>query len=76
MDSTVNANILGVKSARFHVLRGVRTPGVLVEVGFVSNLNEERLLKSGAYRQKLAEGILEGIREYSIKEMDLVEAVR
>jgi N-acetylmuramoyl-L-alanine amidase len=48
----------------------------LVEVGFVSNLNEERLLKSGAYRQKLAEGILEGIREYSIKEMDLVEAVR
>jgi N-acetylmuramoyl-L-alanine amidase len=72
MDSSIDANILGVKGARFQVLKGVRTPGVLIEVGFVSNLNEERLLRSSAYRQKLAEGILEGIRGYS-QDMDLVE---
>ncbi len=73
MDSCIDANILGVKGARFQVLKGVRMPGVLIEIGFVSNLNEERLLKTSAYRQKLAEGILEGIRDYS-QDMALVEA--
>jgi N-acetylmuramoyl-L-alanine amidase len=72
MDSVIDANILGVKNARFQVLRGVSMPAVLIEVGFVSNLHEEQLLKSGAYRQKLAEGILEGLRRYS-QEMSLVE---
>jgi N-acetylmuramoyl-L-alanine amidase len=72
MDASIDANILGVKGARFQVLKGVRTPGILIEVGFVSNLSEERLLRSSAYRQRLAEGILEGIREYS-QDMALVE---
>ena len=73
MDSCIDANILGVKGARFQVLKGVRMPGVLIEIGFLSNPNEERLLKTSAYRQKLAEGILEGIREYS-QDKALVEA--
>jgi N-acetylmuramoyl-L-alanine amidase len=65
MDSSIDANILGAKFARFQVLKGITMPGILIEVGFVSNLNEERLLRTGAYRGKLAAGILEGIREYS-----------
>lgn len=73
MDSNIDANILGAKSARFQVLKGIRMPGVLVEIGFLSNLNEERLLKTSAYRKKMAEGILEGIRNYS-QGMALVEA--
>lgn len=73
MNSSIDANILGAKGARFQVLKGVRMPGVLIEIGFVSNLNEERLLKTSAYREKLAEGILEGIRDYS-QDMALVEA--
>ncbi len=72
MDASIDAEILGSKSARFQVLKGVRMPGVLIEIGFVSNLNEERLLKTGAYREKIAEGILEGIRDYS-QDMALVE---
>ncbi len=74
MDSNIDANILGIKSARFQVLKGIRMPGILVEVGFVSNLNEERLLKTGAYRQKLAEGLLDGLRDYS-QDMALVEVI-
>lgn len=73
MDSCIDANILGVKNARFQVLKGIRMPGILIEVGFVSNLNEERLLRTAAYRQKLAEGIVEGLRDYS-RDMALVEA--
>ena len=75
MDASINADILGVKNARFQVLKGVRMPGVLIEVGFVSNLNEEKLLGTGAYRQKLAQGILDGLRSYSL-DMQLVEADR
>ena len=72
MVCSIDTNILGVKGARFQVLKGVRTPGILIEVGFVSNLNEEKLLRTSAYRQKLAEGILEGVRDYS-QNMALVE---
>jgi N-acetylmuramoyl-L-alanine amidase len=72
MDATIDVNILGVKNARFQVLKGIRMPGVLIEVGFVSNFNEERLLKTGAYRQKIAQGIVESLRDYS-QDMALVE---
>lgn len=73
MDSAIDADILGVKNARFQVLRGITMPGILIEVGFVSNTAEERLLRTSAYREKLAAGILEGIRDYS-QNMALVEA--
>ncbi len=72
MVCSIDTNILGIKGARFQVLKGVRTPGILIEVGFVSNLNEEKLLRTSAYRQRLAEGILEGVRDYS-QNMALVE---
>ena len=40
-------------------------PAVLIEVGFLSNTNEERLLKNGYYRQEIAEAIEQGIRNYA-----------
>lgn len=75
MRDNVGMNILGAKSARFQVLKGITMPGVLVEAGFVSNLKEEKLLKTGSYREKLAAGILEGIREYS-QEMSPIDFSR
>jgi len=54
----------GVKRARFAVLRDIAAPGVLVEVGFVSNPAEEKLLLDPVYREKIARGIVEGIIVY------------
>ena len=54
----------GVKRARFAVLRGIRVPGVLVEVGFISNPEEEKKLGNPVYQEKLARGIVEGILSY------------
>ncbi|HRZ14195.1 MAG TPA: N-acetylmuramoyl-L-alanine amidase [Candidatus Omnitrophota bacterium] len=54
----------GVKTANFCVLRGTAIPGVLVEVGYISNPRESRLLEDGSYRQSLAEGIARGLRDY------------
>lgn len=54
----------GVKSARFYVLRFTNMPSVLIEVGFVTNLDEERRLGNNYYRQMLAEAIANGISSY------------
>jgi N-acetylmuramoyl-L-alanine amidase len=61
------AETLGVKGARFVVLREARTPAALLEVGFLSNPQDERRLSNPVYRQQIAEAIVEGIREYSQK---------
>lgn len=54
----------GVKQAMFYVLHGARMPSVLVETSFISNAQEEKLLRSDAYRQEIAEGIAEGVNGY------------
>ena len=54
----------GVKGARFHVLKNTNMPAVLVEVGFVSNKTEEKLLQTDSYKQKVAQAIAEGILAY------------
>ena len=53
-----------VKTANYAVLRENDRPSILVETGFLSNAEEEALLASDAYRQKLANGIYQGILNY------------
>jgi len=55
---------LGVKQAPFYVLIGAQMPSVLVEVSFISNKMEAQRLATGAYRQKIAEGLADGIEKY------------
>ncbi len=55
---------LKVKWALFYVLFGAKMPSVLVEVSFISNPLEERLLSREAYRSELARSIAEGIVKY------------
>ena len=54
----------GVKQAGFYVLVGASMPNVLVEVGYLSNRKEEKLLLKKSYRQKIAEGIYEAIIQF------------
>ncbi|TBR17868.1 hypothetical protein EPO66_01950 [bacterium] len=75
IDNETNAKILGVKNARFYVLRGAKIPAVLVEVGYLTNLDEESYLKDGSYRQKMAQAIKDGIDSY-INEVNLADAAR
>jgi N-acetylmuramoyl-L-alanine amidase len=59
-----DVNDLGVKQALFYVLFGARMPSSLVEVSFISNPREEKLLATDSYRQSLARSIAEGIHKY------------
>jgi len=54
----------GVHTAPFYVLIGANMPSVLAEIAFVSHPDEERLLKSGEQRERIAWGLLEGVRTY------------
>lgn len=54
----------GVKQALFFVLVGAKMPSALVEVGFISNHEEERLLANEIFRQKIADSIARGIHNY------------
>jgi N-acetylmuramoyl-L-alanine amidase len=54
----------GVKQAGFYVLRGAFMPAILVECAFISSIQEEKLLRTKAFRKKLAYSIFCGIRDY------------
>lgn len=54
----------GVRRAPFIVLIGAKMPAILAEVGFLSNPDEEELMKTDAYRDKLAEALVKGIQAY------------
>ncbi|MGB2644436.1 MAG: N-acetylmuramoyl-L-alanine amidase [Candidatus Acidiferrum sp.] len=54
----------GVKKAPFVVLIGADMPSILAEISFLSNPADEKLLKQPEYRQRVAEGLYQGVAEY------------
>jgi N-acetylmuramoyl-L-alanine amidase len=55
----------GVKQAPFLVLIGANMPSILAEVCFISNPQEEKLVKTPTSRQAIAESLFEGVRSYA-----------
>ena len=54
----------GVKQAPFYVLLGAQMPSILIETAFISNPRECKRLILPKYQDRLAEGIVKGIRNY------------
>ncbi|PRR77101.1 N-acetylmuramoyl-L-alanine amidase LytC precursor [Clostridium liquoris] len=54
----------GIKTADFYVLLHTNAPAVLVEDGFISNPNEEKLLNSDSFQNTLAQAIATGIIKF------------
>ncbi|MCW2257975.1 N-acetylmuramoyl-L-alanine amidase [Providencia alcalifaciens] len=53
-----------VDQAGFAVLKAPEIPSILVETAFISNLEEERKLKTAKFQQQMAESIFQGIKAY------------
>ncbi|MFQ6105114.1 MAG: N-acetylmuramoyl-L-alanine amidase [Candidatus Glassbacteria bacterium] len=53
-----------VKQAGFYVLNGVYMPSVLIELAYISNPEERKLLSGNSYLKKVAGHLLEGITSY------------
>jgi N-acetylmuramoyl-L-alanine amidase len=54
----------GVKQAGFVVLNGAFMPAVLVELGFISNAEEEAMLRDPAQQRRMAQELANGIRDF------------
>jgi N-acetylmuramoyl-L-alanine amidase len=54
----------GVRTAPFYVLIGANMPSVLAEISFVSNPEDERLLRGSDQRDKIARSLFQGIEAY------------
>ena len=46
------------------LLKNAQIPAVIVECGFLSNYDEEKLLNTDKYRKELTKAILDGIESY------------
>jgi N-acetylmuramoyl-L-alanine amidase len=64
LGSSGEENNRGIKQAPFRVLMGATMPSVLVEVGFITNPDEERLLRTSKYQEELAQAIFRGVLRY------------
>jgi N-acetylmuramoyl-L-alanine amidase len=53
-----------VKQAPFYVLGGAAMPAVLVEIGFISNPQEEQRLRDDGYRDRIARALVAGVAGY------------
>jgi N-acetylmuramoyl-L-alanine amidase len=54
----------GVRKAPFVVLIGADMPSILTEISFLSNASDEQLLKKPEHRQRIAEGVYQGVASY------------
>jgi N-acetylmuramoyl-L-alanine amidase len=68
----------GVRKAPFVVLIGADMPSVLTEISFISNPSDEQLLKKPEQRQRVAEGLYQGVASYlqSLNSMTLNGSVK
>ena len=55
----------GVKQAAFYVLRGTYAPGILVEMGFMTNSGDQKNMNDKKVRAKIANAIYKGIMKYA-----------
>lgn len=53
-----------VEQASFAVLKAADIPSVLIETAFISNPEEEQRLRDADYQERLADGVMQGIKKY------------
>jgi len=55
----------GVKQAAFYVLRGTYAPGILVEMGFMTNSSDQKHMNDRKVRAKIAASVHRGVLKYA-----------
>lgn len=57
----------GARSANFFVMKRNSLPAILIEMGFISNPEEEKNLMNPDYQRDMVEGTVQGLAEYFYK---------
>ncbi len=64
MNALTGTRDRGVRQAPFRVLMGATMPAILVEVGFITNRDEENRLEDSAYRDRIVEALVRAVRRF------------
>ncbi|MCR4396931.1 MAG: N-acetylmuramoyl-L-alanine amidase [Candidatus Saccharicenans sp.] len=64
LNELLNTRNRGVKQAPFKVLTGAACPAILVEVAFITNPEEEKMLQSEDFQSRVAEAIYRGLNRF------------
>lgn len=64
MTDVISLHKRSIQHAGFVVLKSPDVPSILVEAGFLSNQEEERLLAESGHQRKVADALLAGVRDY------------
>ena len=62
MSSTLSNKNRGVHQAEFFVLNGAYMPAILLEIGYISNPIEEKLMKTNKFKKDIASSLCNAIR--------------
>lgn len=54
----------GIREEDFYVLKNTSAPSALVELGYITNREEENILKSSSYQDKYAQAIADAVFKY------------
>ncbi len=54
----------GIKQAPFYVLLGSQMPAIMIQIGFITNLDECKFLRSDVYQESISIGIVDGISAF------------
>jgi len=60
----IGTNDRGVKFGDFHVIRENEQPAILLELGYLSNPKEEKLILGKSFQTKAVTGIYDGLQQY------------
>ena len=71
IDNLENTNRMAKPINHVYLLKTVKKPGVLVEIGFLSNPTERELLMDDDYQERVAASIYEGVMRYFTEEKEL-----
>jgi len=64
LGTTLNLKHRDISYAPFYVLARTQMPAILVEVAFITNPQEERLMGDQHFHQRVAESLVQGVEEY------------
>lgn len=65
LDNITTTRGRNIRFAGFRVLKALQMPSILVELAYMSNPQEERLLINPRHQQRLAQAIADGVERYS-----------
>jgi N-acetylmuramoyl-L-alanine amidase len=75
LNSTLSISNRGIKQAPFRVLTGATMPAVLIEVGFINNPEEEKLMTNGDYQIKIATAIFRSIQKFQNRNQEALSKI-